>query len=343
MSQFFCAQMSRESGEDIIGSAPDHLMYVLIECPYPWAANEFDSKAVPPNLKAFVDDLKQAKFPIRFLLFVGERHAPTRTRVMIFRKPQGLSRGYHKREFEVGTIEQVAPLLQQYLTNKGLDIDCQETTTQDIFVCTHGSHDKCCAKFGHPFYRQALATINQLQIHTQIWQVSHIGGHRFAPTIVTFPDGRYYGALDNAAFTAIMQRTGDIQYLQQVYRGWGVLPNQVQVVEREIALHQGWKWFEYQVVYKILNTDQKIYPMHIELQGKKLGEQTLIYTATVIEGETSHLISSCSHDRPSKLTQLVVKNLRLHTEPQPSYWTCSPRRQGGCLRVSSQSQPTPHS
>ncbi|MGV0026896.1 sucrase ferredoxin [Phormidesmis priestleyi] len=342
MSQFFCAQMSRESGEDIIGSAPNRLMYVLIECPYPWATNEFDSKGVPPNLKALVDDIQQAKLPIRFLLFVGEKYEPTRTRVMIFRKPQGLISGYHKREFEVGTIDQVAPLLQQYLANKGLEIDCEETTTQDIFVCTHGSHDKCCAKFGYPFYRQAIAMINDLQLgHTQIWQVSHIGGHRFAPTIVTFPDGRYYGTLTNTTFRAILQRTGDIRCLQAVYRGWGILPKPVQIIEREIALYQGWKWFQYQVAYKILSADQEIYPMQIELRGQKSG-QTLIYIATVIEGETSYLMSSCNRDRPSKFTKFVVKDLRLLTDSQPSDQTDLPRKpQSSLLQVSGRSLPTP--
>ncbi|NJK52144.1 MAG: hypothetical protein HC936_03715 [Leptolyngbyaceae cyanobacterium SU_3_3] len=59
MSQFFCAQMSRESGEDIVGSAPTHATYILIECPYPWAAKDFDSSAIPPNLRALVEELSK--------------------------------------------------------------------------------------------------------------------------------------------------------------------------------------------------------------------------------------------------------------------------------------------
>lgn len=312
MSQSFCAQMSRESGEDLIGSAPTHLMYVLIECPPPWAANDVDSRAIPSNLRALIAKIKDAKFAVRFLLFIGESQ-PNQTRVIVFRKPEGLINGYRKREFEVDTIDNVAPLLQQHLTEKGLEIDCENSATQDIFVCTHGSHDKCCAKFGYPFYRQAMSVAAQLCLRVRIWQVSHIGGHRFAPTIVTFPDGRYYGALDQTTFTAILQRAGNIQCLQRVYRGWGILPKQVQVVEREIALQHGWQWFGYHVSYRILNADKEAQSMQVELQCKKPDQRSLVYVATVVVDETKsqYLMGSCNRDRPTKFTKFSVEHLRL--------------------------------
>ncbi|NJR48994.1 MAG: hypothetical protein HC780_04895 [Leptolyngbyaceae cyanobacterium CSU_1_3] len=85
MSQFFCAQMSRESGEDIVGSAPTHATYILIECPYPWAAKDFDSSAIPPNLRALVEECKIARIPLRFLLFTGDKNtSDLSTRIMIF-------------------------------------------------------------------------------------------------------------------------------------------------------------------------------------------------------------------------------------------------------------------
>jgi hypothetical protein len=228
MHHTFCAQLSHESGEHLIGSAPNHSIYVLIECPQPWAPNALDSKAIPLDLKAIIQEIQQVNSGVRFLLFSGvcnpssrSFEAPQNTvRVMMFRQAEPLSHGYRKRELELDSIHDVAPLLEHYLTEAGLAVDCQDSDTQDIFVCTHGSHDRCCAKFGYPFYRQAIAIASQLQLsNTRIWQVSHIGGHRFAPTIATFPDGRYYGALDAISLTAILQRTGDIQCLKRVYRG----------------------------------------------------------------------------------------------------------------------------
>lgn len=336
MSHFFCAKMFRESGEDIIGSAPTHLMYVLIECPHP-SANDVDSKAISSNLKALIAKIKDAKFAIRFLLFTGESQ-PSQTQVIVFRKPEGLINGYRKREFEVDAIEDVAPLLQQYLTEKGLEIDCENSATQDIFVCTHGSHDKCCAKFGYPFCRQAISIVSQLHLPVRVWQVSHIGGHRCAPTIVTFPDGRYYGALDQTTFTAILQRAGNIQCLQRVYRGWGILPKQVQVIEREIALQHGWQWFEYHVSYRILNADKEAQSMQVELQCKKSDHRSLVYVATVVVDETKsqYLMGSCNRDQPTKFTKFSVEHLRLVSqEPDWTKPSRPPRQSLSNLQVRS--------
>jgi hypothetical protein len=56
------------------------------------------------------------------------------------------------------------------------------------FVCTHGARDRCCAKWGMPVY-QALTDRRP----ERTWQTSHLGGHRFAPTLLSLPAGLVYG------------------------------------------------------------------------------------------------------------------------------------------------------
>jgi hypothetical protein len=55
-------------------------------------------------------------------------------------------------------------------------------------VCTHGAHDQCCATRGRPV---AAAMADQFPDET--WEVSHIGGDRFAANVVCFPHGYYFG------------------------------------------------------------------------------------------------------------------------------------------------------
>lgn len=55
-------------------------------------------------------------------------------------------------------------------------------------VCTHGKHDPCCALRGRPVIA-ALAAVRP----AQVWQVSHLGGCRFAPTVLVLPLGLMYG------------------------------------------------------------------------------------------------------------------------------------------------------
>jgi hypothetical protein len=62
-----------------------------------------------------------------------------------------------------------------------------------LCVCTHGRHDACCAELGRP---TATALAAALPEHT--WEVSHIGGDRFAANVLVLPDGLYYGRVSAA-------------------------------------------------------------------------------------------------------------------------------------------------
>ncbi|MBV1857629.1 MAG: sucrase ferredoxin, partial [Nannocystaceae bacterium] len=59
-----------------------------------------------------------------------------------------------------------------------------------VWVCVHGKRDRCCAKFGAPVYEAAAALDG-----VDAWQTSHLGGHRFAATLLCLPSGLCYGRL----------------------------------------------------------------------------------------------------------------------------------------------------
>ena len=60
-----------------------------------------------------------------------------------------------------------------------------------LMVCTHGRRDRCCALDG-----RALATALVAAGEPHVWESSHLGGHRFAPTALVLPTGYLYGRLD---------------------------------------------------------------------------------------------------------------------------------------------------
>jgi hypothetical protein len=80
-------------------------------------------------------------------------------------------------------------------------------------VCTHGRHDVCCALRGRPV-AQALFYSHP----DEAWEVSHIGGDRFAASVLVLPDGLYYGRLDpeSAARMAVWHHDGrlDLDHLR---------------------------------------------------------------------------------------------------------------------------------
>lgn len=315
MDTFFCAEESRQKGEDPIGCAVTRQTYILVECPPPWPANAFDTKSVPANLKALIAEGKKAELPVRPLLIYSDKlKQETSTKLLIFHQQDGLSAGYNKQEFDVPDINDVAPLVQDCLAGNYPSDESPEAQTRDILVCTHGSNDKCCAKYGHPFYRQALATVSGLSLnHVRIWQASHIGGHRFAPTAIDFPDGRYYGRLDQESFTAILTRKGDIKCLNNIYRGWGILPWAAQILERELILMHGWDWFNYKVACQIIEQNEDESFNRVELTFEKPDGSSGAYRADVVEDEskTIYLRGDCDsiEIEADKTPQYSVKNL----------------------------------
>ena len=56
-----------------------------------------------------------------------------------------------------------------------------------LFVCTNGARDRCCAVEGRELVKR---------LSLDVWEISHLGGHRFAPTALRFPDGLLFGRLN---------------------------------------------------------------------------------------------------------------------------------------------------
>lgn len=59
-----------------------------------------------------------------------------------------------------------------------------------LWVCTHGSRDRCCGSKGGRVF-----TALDAHLGDAVWQTSHLGGHRFAPTLLALPHGISWGRL----------------------------------------------------------------------------------------------------------------------------------------------------
>jgi len=95
-----------------------------------------------------------------------------------------------------------------------------------FLVCTHGRRSACCARFGGPL-AQALAARHP----DQVWESTHVGGHRFAANLVILPHGVYYGPVGVAEAAAAIEAYQRGSLVPGRYRGRAGQPREAQEAE----------------------------------------------------------------------------------------------------------------
>lgn len=81
-------------------------------------------------------------------------------------------------------------------------------------VCTHGSHDLCCAVRGRPV-ATALAALRP----DRVWETTHVGGDRFAANVLVVPTGELYGRVTPDAADRLVTGTEAGSVLPELLRG----------------------------------------------------------------------------------------------------------------------------
>ena len=111
------------------------------------------------------------------------------------------------------------------------------------FVCTNGQRDLCCARFGLPLYNRLREPLGE-----RVWQVTHLGGHRFAPNVLVLPQGVLYGRVGTASGDAgdesVERFIAEVEagaVPQRYLRGRSCYPKPVQAAEG-FAGRDGLEW-----------------------------------------------------------------------------------------------------
>ena len=101
-----------------------------------------------------------------------------------------------------------------------------------VLVCSHGKRDQCCARLGRP-----IAAGLAQEYPGFVWECSHTGGHRFAPSMILLPSGYSYGRVDiEAARQAVESARKDTVSMNGL-RGRSYYTASAQVADSEVRQH----------------------------------------------------------------------------------------------------------
>ncbi len=173
---FRCSDEAAARRDPMLGTAPPQRDWLLVEHPGPWPVTAPFDADVPAEL------LKRLGHPQVRTLFIrrhGRQGAPDQL--------VGPRRWFrqHDGSLRVGTWNDPEDLLESLEPTGG-----QPHRDTLMLVCTHGVHDVCCAVKGRPVAESL----------SEVWpeatyECSHMGGDRFAPNLLLFPDLTCYAAM----------------------------------------------------------------------------------------------------------------------------------------------------
>jgi hypothetical protein len=188
-----CSMRSREVGEPIAGSAvASTAVWIVLEHRASWGAKALADSKLPETVKAQLTAW-EAEIPgtrIQLARRHGRDGGPLRFWVGV--SDLGASRLVEHTLASVEELLQLDVPAQVAALRRGEPIAGARAATEPlVLVCTNGRRDVCCAKLGVPV-AQALRG----QAGLEVWQTTHLGGHRFAATLLQLPEGVCYGRIE---------------------------------------------------------------------------------------------------------------------------------------------------
>jgi hypothetical protein len=222
---------------------------LAMELDLPWPEDFFAARSFPPGLGEQLETLWETFPETGVLGFAPDRRhtVPGMTRVMDFRYPDPPHAAAERHEYLVPT-DQVGTFFPKLFVEDPAarqiaGVQPVAFSGRDLFVCTHGTVDACCAKFGFPLFRELHRIAVEVDNSVRVWRSTHFGGHRFAATLIDFPEGRFWGFMTPDLGRELIAREGDAADLRGAYRGWaGHASVFAQHLEGEILMREGWSW-----------------------------------------------------------------------------------------------------
>ncbi len=227
VERFSCAIASLALDEPCYATASQVRRWILVEQPGSWGADAVAQSGLPVDVATRLRAVARA---------VGAR-------LLLIRR-HGRSAPHERMCFAVVSTQDVRRVERFSFTDPAelLAVDWAPLRTFEpvggepvddplYLVCTNGSHDTCCARFGRP-----VAAALDGKFGQSVWEASHFGGDRFAGNLVFLPDGIYYGRVtpDNARELVAMHGQGVLSL--EHYRGRSFEPFIAQAAEHFVRV-----------------------------------------------------------------------------------------------------------
>ncbi len=216
-----CAALSRVLDEPLAGTAPVARRWVCLEHRGAWPS---DTGNLPdPAVAAFAARATASGWRMQLVRRPGRPAAGDGVRLYLADTTPGAART------TTLTVEGPSELARIPLDDGPLP--GAAVADPLLLICTHGRRDRCCALDGRAL---ALAVGD-----ADVWECSHLGGHRFAPTALVLPTGYLYGRLGVSTAVSARKAAGIGEVETALCRGRSTWSPAGQVAELAVRAATG--------------------------------------------------------------------------------------------------------
>jgi hypothetical protein len=196
-----CSVIWDNAEASALGTAPAAVFWVALEQTGPWGRLAATQSHLDPEVGAKLDRACQ-DLGGRFMLIRRPGAHPDPHDGVVHRVyvASGLASQPWLLEADIADPSRLLQLPFAFLGSADMNAvqDVLPELTQSpaavLMICGHSKRDVCCAVRGRPV---AIETSSQRP--GQVWECSHTGGHRFAPTGVLLPYGQTFGRLSSTS------------------------------------------------------------------------------------------------------------------------------------------------
>lgn len=214
-----CSDQSLARAEPMYATASAGSAWLLLELEGPWGHSAFlrSPQTIDLDLgRAIVRRAEAAGMRIAAIRRHGRRSATPRWRWFVAHATPGQEALYR------GEVSGPHDYLDLALDGSDGTVSAEPV----VAVCAHGRHDQCCAVRGRGAARAIAEAYPEIT-----WECSHLGGDRFAATMLILPEALCYGRVDQTDGAALVQLYLDGRLDNRFLRGRASLPHAVQAAQ----------------------------------------------------------------------------------------------------------------
>ena len=287
-----CSNRSLERDDPLAGTGGYGARWLLVEIDGAWGAHAFIQSRLDSDIgRALVRRAEAAGIrPVairRFGRRADERRAQTRWRWALADARPG------REELRWGAVDDPADLLDVPLDGSA-GVASERPV---VLVCTHARHDQCCAVRGRPV-AQALAAA----FPDETWESSHLGGDRFAATMILLPHGLYYGRVPRADAGAIIDRYLHGEVVEEYFRGRSSLTNVAQAAQSFARRATGNVRIDALLPTREERTAPDAWKVDLALDGERV-------TVELNETRSAPLLSTCAATQPTSVREFDLRSI----------------------------------